>query len=47
MVKKILENDDSNLVRLIEELLKININGKLAKLNATSITDNNGGRIQL
>ncbi len=35
------------LVELIELLQKIDENGKLAKLNETSISDNNGGRIEL
>jgi hypothetical protein len=35
------------LVELIELLQKIDENGTLAKLNETSISDNNGGRIQL
>lgn len=35
------------LVELIELLQKIDEHGKLAKLNESSITDNNGGRIQL
>jgi len=35
------------LVELIETLQKIDVNDTLAKLNATSISDNNGGRIQL
>jgi hypothetical protein len=34
-------------VELIEALKKIDENGKLAKLNAVSISDNNGGRIAL
>ena len=35
------------LVDLIELLKKINEHSKLAKLNETTISDNNGGRIQL
>jgi hypothetical protein len=35
------------LVELIELLQKIDEHGKLAELNETSISDNNGGRIQL
>lgn len=35
------------LVELIELLQKIDVHGKLAKLNETSISDNNGGRIEL
>ncbi len=40
-------NGDWLLVELIELLQKIDEHGKLAKLNETSISDNNGGRIQL
>ena len=35
------------LVELIDTLQKIDVHGKLAKLNETSIADNNGGRIKL
>ena len=35
------------LVELIELLQKIDVNGKLAKLNETTISDNKGGRIEL
>lgn len=35
------------LVEMIETLQKIDVHGKLAKLNETSIADNNGGRIEL
>lgn len=35
------------LVELIELLQKIYEHGKLAKLNAVSISVNNGGRVQL
>lgn len=35
------------LVELIELLQNIDENGKLAKLNETTISDNNGGRIVL
>ena len=47
-VKSPVEADgDWLLVELIELLQKINENGTLAKLNETTITDNNGGRIYL
>jgi hypothetical protein len=36
-----------NLIALIEELQKIDTNTPMAKLNETSIPDNNGGRINL
>jgi len=39
--------DPSNLVKLIEELGKIDTCGTMAKLNKTTISDNNGGRIEL
>jgi hypothetical protein len=35
------------LVELVEILQKIDEHGKLAKLNETTISDNNGGRIEL
>lgn len=38
---------DSNLVDLIELLEKIDGDSPLAKLNETTISDNNGGRINL
>jgi hypothetical protein len=41
------ENKTSPVVELIDLLQKIDTKGRLAKLNATSIADNNGGRIQL
>ena len=47
-IKTSVEADgDWLLVELIELLQKIDVHGKLAKLNETSITDNNGGRIEL
>ncbi len=36
-----------NLAILIDEMLKIDLNSPLAKLNETTITDNNGGRIEI
>lgn len=36
-----------NLQELIETLQAIDIDAPLAKLNETTITDNNGGRIEL
>ena len=41
-----IELQDDGLVRLVELLQAMEPN-KLAKLNATSISDNNGGRILL
>jgi hypothetical protein len=35
------------LVTLIEELRKVELDSPLAKLNETTISDNNGGRIEL
>lgn len=40
-------NVDDGLVDLVEALEEIDENIPLAKLNATSISDNNGGRILL
>jgi hypothetical protein len=40
-------DSDWLLVELIELLQKIDEHGKLAKLNETTISDNNGGRIEL
>lgn len=36
-----------NLITLISELQKVDLNAPLAKLNETTISDNNGGRIEL
>jgi hypothetical protein len=38
---------DDNLVSLIEVLLEVDITNPIAKLNETTISDNNGGRIEL
>lgn len=38
---------DDNLVELVKQLQSIKLDSKLAKLNAISISDNNGGRIWL
>jgi len=38
---------DDGLVELMEVLEEINENSPLAKLNSTTISDNNGGRIHL
>ena len=40
-------NVDDGLLELVEALEEIDENSPLAKLNATSISDNNGGRIFL
>ena len=40
-------DSDWLLVELIELLQKIDEHGKLAQLNETSISDNNGRRIEL
>lgn len=40
-------NIDDGLVKFMEALEEIDENGPLAKLNATSISDNNGGRVLL
>lgn len=47
------EQDDSdleqykNIQELIEELMAVDLNRSLAKLNETTMSDNNGGRIEL
>ena len=40
-------NHDEGLVMLVETLMNINEDTPLAKLNETTISDNNGGRISL
>jgi hypothetical protein len=45
-IKKFKSSGD-NLVSLIDQLQKIDTTHPLAKLNATTIADNNGGRVQL
>lgn len=45
--KQYQNNEDALIVELIEALQAIDTTSSLAKLNATSITDNNGGRILL
>lgn len=37
----------SNLAALIAELQQVDMNSSLAELNATTMSDNNGGRILL
>lgn len=44
---KIAESVDDNLVAFIEALQKIDTKTPIARLNETTITDNNGGRIEL
>lgn len=41
-----LVHQDDNLILLIETLQSIDTKAKLAKLNETTMTDNNGGRIE-
>ena len=41
------QHEDDNLVSLIEALQGIKTATPLAKLNETTISDNNGGRIEL
>jgi len=41
------KHKDDNLVDFIEALQKIDTKATLAKLNETTISDNNGGRIEL
>ncbi len=45
--KPSLNSENDNIVELVEALQKIDTNASLAKLNETSISDNNGGRIVL
>jgi hypothetical protein len=40
-------HEDDGLVELVEALQQVDASSPLAKLNETSITDNNGGRIEL
>lgn len=40
-------SDDAILVELIDTLEKIDTDAPLARLNKTTISDNNGGRIEL
>lgn len=44
---KTAESVDDNLVAFIETLQKIDTETPLARLNETTISDNNGGRIEL
>lgn len=43
----LLEDGGDNLVSLIEELQNIDIDSPMATLNETTMSDNNGGRIEL
>ena len=47
IVTPVQADGDWLLVELIELLQKIDEHGKLAKLSETSISDNNGGRVEL
>lgn len=40
-------HEDDGLVELVEALQQVDTSSPLAKLNETSIVDNNGGRIEL
>lgn len=40
-------HEDDGLIELIEALQQVDTNSPLARLNETSIDDNNGGRIEL
>jgi hypothetical protein len=42
-----LESSKDALVELVNELDAVDVNSPLANLNATTISDNNGGRIEL
>lgn len=41
------DNEYKNLAELIEELATVDLDSPLAKLNETTMSDNNGGRILL
>jgi hypothetical protein len=45
--QQIIENDFSNFAAFIEELQMIDPDSDMALLNATTISDNNGGHILL
>jgi hypothetical protein len=40
-------HEDDGLVELVEALQQVDTNKPLARLNESSIADNNGGRIEL
>jgi hypothetical protein len=40
-------HEDDGLIELIEALQSVDTSSPLSKLNATTIADNNGGRIEL
>ena len=40
-------DSDLLLAKLMEELQNIDLNSHMAKLNETTVSDNNGGRIEL
>ena len=41
------QHEDDGLIELVEALQQVDISSSLAKLNETTIADNNGGRIEL
>ncbi|HUD05810.1 MAG TPA: hypothetical protein VMR18_02775 [Candidatus Saccharimonadales bacterium] len=41
------DNQTDSLITLLDEFKKIDLNSPMAKLNETTISDNNGGRIEL
>jgi len=41
------QTDEDALAELLELLGQVDLNSPLAKLNETTISDNNGGRIEL
>jgi len=47
ILPSVVTGDSSGLLALIEELQNINPTDSLAQLNETTISDNNGGRIEL
>ena len=45
--KKAGNTDEDALAELLELLKQVDLDGSLATLNSTTISDNNGGRIEL
>jgi hypothetical protein len=41
------DNQTDSLIALLDEFKKVDLNSPMAKLNETTISDNNGGRIEL
>jgi hypothetical protein len=41
------DNQTDSLIALLDEFKNVDLNSPMAKLNETTISDNNGGRIEL